>query len=286
MTTQTYSSVLDHTGNEGFRAWGQELGINLALAGLVQTADTGQINWATVNRPGTNTSAGYEVWRFADSSLYLLLEFGTSGSAAQPQMWVTVGQGSNGSGALTGQQSTRAVWFSLTTAASIVTAYTTYICVLADALSIVFKANSTASLYPQGYLVVGKSVDGAGAASTLAFAVLRQTSNGPSLQTVRIAATAATFNDTVNLTVIPGAPTSSFVGADIQAYQCWMNAPQVLPFVWACVYVNAEITKLNTFSVAMVAAASHTYLAGGQLSGSGSLNNQSGTTYTLGFIYE
>src|ERR1043165_7959340 len=98
MTTQSWSSVVDHSGDAGFRAWGSELSTKLAAAGLVQTSDTGQINWATVTGPGTNTAGGYEIWRFADSTLYLKMEYGTAtGSASAPGLWCTVGTGSNGS---------------------------------------------------------------------------------------------------------------------------------------------------------------------------------------------
>jgi hypothetical protein len=289
MTTQTYSAVIDHTTDAGFRAWGSALSTNLAAAGLVQTADTGQINWTTVTRPGTSTAAGYEIWRFADSSLYLKIEYGTGGSATLPQMWVTVGTGSSGSGTLTGQSSTRSIWSGQTVAQSTVTTYTTYIGRNNDVLSIVWGLNALGGSYPLGLLCVGKTVDGTGASTTTGFAVLHLTSSsgGNSLQSVRIAATAATYNDTTNFLVVPGNPTSSLVGSDIQAYQCWMNVPQVLPFIGACVYVISEITKANTFTTAMVGSTPRTYFAIGALGSSGTQMNGQGTvTYSFAFLYE
>src|SRR3954462_11008588 len=101
-----FTTPLDHTSTTGFRAWGSEFSAGLATVGLVQTADTGQINWSTVTIPGANTAAGYEIWRFADSTLYLKFEYGTAPSTVQPQMWITVGTGSNGSGTITGTNQT------------------------------------------------------------------------------------------------------------------------------------------------------------------------------------
>src|SRR4051812_38221933 len=64
-----------------FRAWGSGIAAQIAAMGLVQTSDTGQINWTTVTRPGINVLAGYEMWRFADSlqatkPVFIRLDYG------------------------------------------------------------------------------------------------------------------------------------------------------------------------------------------------------------------
>lgn len=288
MTTITYTTVFDHSSDATFRAWGAEFDTKLALTGMVQTADTGQIDWVTVTRPGTSSVGGYTVWRFADSSLYLKLEYGTGTSTDIPQMWVTVGTGSNGSGTITGQTSTRSIWTAQKTIASAVTTYTTYMCHVADALSIDWKSDSNTSLYPMGVLLVGKTVDGAGAASSTGFGVMRIGSGSGVLnfQSVRTAATAATYTDGQNFALMPGNPSSSLIGADVQAFQIWNNVPNVQPWPWGCVYLGAEITKLNTFSVAMVAAVSHTYLAIGKTATTAAINGQGAGAYVLAMVYE
>jgi hypothetical protein len=97
------------SGDADFRTWVQ--GIHNALASfadLTQTADTGQINPATVTRPGTiNTTGGYEIWRFNDAlqatvPVFFRLEYGTGGALDRPGMWVTVGGSSNGTGTIGG----------------------------------------------------------------------------------------------------------------------------------------------------------------------------------------
>lgn len=112
MTTATTTTVIDHTSDAAFRAWVAEMITQLLAVGLTQTADTGQINTSTVVRTGTNTIAGYTIWRFNDtaqstSPIFIKLEFGTGSTTTQPTMMITVGTGSNGSGTLTGTTSTR-----------------------------------------------------------------------------------------------------------------------------------------------------------------------------------
>lgn len=100
------------SGNVDFQTWCQGIHAQLAACGMVQTADTGQINNTTVARPaGTNASAGYEIWRFNDTTatngqttnpLYFKLEYGTYTSNTAPSLWTTVGTGSDGAGNITG----------------------------------------------------------------------------------------------------------------------------------------------------------------------------------------
>ncbi|RJP44507.1 hypothetical protein C4587_01850 [Candidatus Parcubacteria bacterium] len=111
-TARRYRSpLIVAVGNDaGFRAWGSELDYNLTLAGLLQTADTGQIDWTTVTFPAVNnTIAGYTIWRFnpavdtlqSQSPIYIKFEYGRGGSANTPMMWITVGRGSDGTGTIT-----------------------------------------------------------------------------------------------------------------------------------------------------------------------------------------
>lgn len=269
MTTASWSSVVDHTSDAAFRTWGAEIGIN--MVGLVQTADTGQINWVTVTRPGVNTAAGYEIWRFADSTLFLKIEYGTGSGAAVPQMWITVGSGSNGSGTLTGQLSTRNIYTLQAGLASTITAYTSRLCAVANSFSISWKETAGAATTNGGFLVIGKTVDGSGGAITTGFGVARQSNtNSLSFQSVRLTATATTFNDVTTNTVVPGDPNTSSTASTgfSQAYQMPMNVPDVLPFNWMCHVLLTEAARGSSFLVAMVGASTHTYYSPGQISGS------------------
>ena len=90
-----------------FRAFGATFSAQLAAVGLVQTADTGQINWATVSKPGVSTAAGYEVWRMNDSQqgsspIFFRFDYGVYTNVNNFWLRVSVGQGSDGAGNLTG----------------------------------------------------------------------------------------------------------------------------------------------------------------------------------------
>ena len=241
MTTATFTTVVDQSSDAGFRTWVAEMITQMAGVGLVQTSDTGQINTSTVTRAAANTHAAgcSTIWHFSDSSLYFKLEFGSAPAATEPQMWVTVGTGSNGTGTITGQTSTRNTICNGGAPVSTSTTYVSYICATTNAFALAWKTNGISNLYPIAYLCVGKTVDGTGAATTTGFGVLRVTGTGTplSFQSVRIAATAATYTDTglaAPCMVIPGNPSSSTTaGGNFQAYDLFMNVPDVVPFVWA-----------------------------------------------------
>lgn len=109
MATDQRNVLGNLVGDAELRSWGSAVSAQLAACGLVQTADTGQINWATVTKPAAGaTPAGYEIWRFNDAlqatkPVFIKVEYGTGGAATFCAMWLTVGTGTNGAGTLSGQ---------------------------------------------------------------------------------------------------------------------------------------------------------------------------------------
>jgi len=107
------SSIIDQIDTDAkFRAWVLACITALTDVGLVQTADTGQIDPATVSAPPSSGSKqGYAIFRFNDAlqatlPIFIRLDFGTvfkSGTDTRPTLWVTVGTSTNGSGTLGGQ---------------------------------------------------------------------------------------------------------------------------------------------------------------------------------------
>lgn len=109
-------SISWNPGDEaGFRAWVGEISAGFQACGMVKTADTGQLDPATVLKPTTaGMIAGYEIFRFSDTlqatkPIFFKIEYGQgpTGWAAQQQIFVTFGTGSNGAGTLTGPLSGR-----------------------------------------------------------------------------------------------------------------------------------------------------------------------------------
>jgi hypothetical protein len=108
MTTATTTVIMSNSSNANFRAWGSWMSSTLTTLGFPKTADTGQVDWTTVTAPGAgSTSSGYEIRTFNDSlqstsAVYFKLEWGSGTNASTPQMWITVGSGSDGAGTITG----------------------------------------------------------------------------------------------------------------------------------------------------------------------------------------
>ena len=113
--TLLVNTAVDHSSDAGFRVWGSEFHASLVSIGLTLTSDTGQINWTTVTRPALSTSGGYEVWQFNDTlqsttPIFIKLEYGTGPTlATYPAIWITIGQGTNGAGTLTGVFSSKSI---------------------------------------------------------------------------------------------------------------------------------------------------------------------------------
>jgi hypothetical protein len=86
----------------------QAISTAILAVGLVQTADTGQINFATAVRSGViNTAVGYQIFTFNDTyqgsyPCYIKVEYGSGGVATTScSLWITVGTGTNGAGVIT-----------------------------------------------------------------------------------------------------------------------------------------------------------------------------------------
>ncbi|MDG4594210.1 MAG: hypothetical protein P9F75_00700 [Candidatus Contendobacter sp.] len=87
-----------------FRAWASFIHSVFAL-GLTNTADTGQINLATVTKPSVaSASQGYKMYRTNDglTNVYIKCEFGCTSNVLYPSLWITIGTGTDGAGTING----------------------------------------------------------------------------------------------------------------------------------------------------------------------------------------
>ena len=113
MTLLTPSTAPDNSTDATFRVWGKSIADSLISMGLARSSDTGMINWSTVTKASVaNTAQGYDIFIFQDAlqgtyPVFIKLEYGGGSPVAYPSIWITVGTGSNGSGTLSGQLSTR-----------------------------------------------------------------------------------------------------------------------------------------------------------------------------------
>ncbi|MCI4437878.1 MAG: hypothetical protein JHC33_13810 [Ignisphaera sp.] len=129
MTTTTISTATSYATDAAFRTANQAISTAIQAVGLIQTSDTGQINWTTVAKPGVAyTFAGYEMYRFNDSlqstsPIYLKIEYGVGMSFSYSALAFTVGTGTDGAGNLTGNVSQRATLWSNTADGATRTSY-------------------------------------------------------------------------------------------------------------------------------------------------------------------
>lgn len=90
-----------------FRLWAVFLR-DAILSGLVQTADTGQMDFTTVLAPtAANVKKGYIIARMDDAlqatkPVYVRIDFGSGNVTNSPGIWIQIGTGTNGAGTISG----------------------------------------------------------------------------------------------------------------------------------------------------------------------------------------
>jgi hypothetical protein len=268
VTTKAWFFPIAHANDANFRAWGSDLSAAFAEVGLVKTADTGQIDWVTVTRPGISTAAGYEIWRYTDSSVFMKIEYGTSNGAAVPGAWLTVGTGSNGSGTLTGTVSDRRTVNSSASSLNSPGTNRQSFLVYKDGFFGFLgyrDAVGTPTTVPHVFLAVAKTTDAAGVQDSRGATVYwRQSVSNttPDVQALNFqTATALSVNTAGNFTLIPMAITSSIIGADTQCFIHWTALPLVLPNPYMATILSAEVPSGSTFTTTLVGTAPRTYVA-------------------------
>jgi hypothetical protein len=311
MTTLTTATVLDHSSDAGFRAWGAEVAASLTSIGLTQTSDTGQINFTTVTRAAANAFAGYQIWAFNDtlqttSPVYIKIQYGTGAGTNYPVMTVQTGTGSNGSGTLTGA-TTVASQIGLNQApASTSTTYTSRYCynTTAGFLGVAWKYNAGGiSDQTQGGFFISRSNSNTGVATGTS---VSQITGGNSttvyastyawLQTINFAnalvyPTAANLTSQGNLGWGPwpiGSPTTSASG-NVSVLPTFYAEPDlgVSNNIGQC--LQSEVAFGSTISVALVGSTANTYLSVGRPCGNtaaGTNNVFSGTLSGLLMLWQ
>ena len=271
MTTQSWSTRVRHDSDATFREWGLELNTKLAAAGLIQTADTGQVNWVTVTRPGTNTEGGFEVWRMADvqqatAPVYFRIGYGTGSAATNPRLQVTVGTGTDGAGTLTGTALTTIRSFHGRGGQSTDTPRQSYLCVAEGFVGLNWKIGATNT---EGLFAFCRTCSSSGVPTAVGGMVVWGSGVGLALtatQALRFAATAAAYTaqtSTASSTALglnPQLPISTLVGADLQAMIGWTITPAAAPLFGLCGVLDAEVAVGNTFAATSVGGTPRTYI--------------------------
>lgn len=299
MTTLSSSTTYSVAATANLRTTGAELNGWLSTVGLVQTSDTGQVNWATVNLPAANTLIGYEIWRFADSSIYFKLEWTTGGTAGGLIFHLTVGTGSDGAGTITGAATfPRTAVFNVTnSAASTGTPWPTYICRTADFFGIVYKKGgptANAQTAPaQLAFAIEKMVDASGTPTGDGFVVSHGTagSSGAALtaiqtkRAIRTASTAAAYASNQSFCAVPANVTTTVVGSDRQVFLHAQPSPRAIFSNFLCTIIDSELPIATTFTATLLGTTSHTYISLGNGLNTGN-SSSAATTWSTAMLWE
>lgn len=280
MTTHTYSSPLAHNSNANFRAWGLELSGALTTVGFPKSADTGQINWATVNMPmAANTVAGYEIRYLNDSlhgskPIYLKIEYGTINTSLQRLgIWVSAASATNGSGTLSGTTYlTRRQIIRDDVSGLQVGNYPTYVCALPGYLAFAFKRRAKQGNLGTSFFSLCRTCDSAGVPTSSGFYFYYNNETTADLE--RTTYITSEVNDTSLFCLFPGAATTTQIGADVQAIKHFGYTPEIKVIPFFLSYLESEIGSESTFTATPVGVTPRTYLT---LGGTGAPVNCSAT---------
>lgn len=162
MATTSFVSAPTNATLAQFKAWAQGLSDALTTVGVVRSADTGQITWASVVAvPGVSAYAGYEIRVLstpAGHPLYIKIEYGTGTSAAFPALRIQIGTGTDGAGGLTGNLSNQ---FVLALTGSSSSTSTSYVSGSTSRVSFVVFGEGSGSNFAMA-LCVGRTKNDAG----------------------------------------------------------------------------------------------------------------------------
>jgi hypothetical protein len=295
MALQSWSTRIRHDSDAVFREWGLEFSTKLGLVGLVQTADTGQINWTTVVRAGANADAGYEIWRMNDTEqtpypIFFKITYGTANGVSAPRIRFQVGRGSDGAGALTGTfvSSTELMHSNAATAQTADTTRQSYMSCVRGWFGVVWKVGAI-----NGCFLFNRECDTSGVSSGPGYFVHWGSSNQASW-TRRLS---VNWNDATSIASTTGVdgqiclnPLSravSTVGADIQGYTAFAPFPRVKGMFGVMGVISTELAIGGTFTYTPVGVTPRTYITlPGECGPAGSLTALGSGGLCMAMIWE
>lgn len=261
MTTRTTTTALSHASDADFRTWVAEFIADVVAAGLVQTADTGQVNTATATRPATYTTPYYAVFYLNDSlhatkPCYIRFEFGTASNVAIPLMAVTCGTGTNGAGTISGTMFTRTT---ITINAYIQAGtFPSFYCAKEGYFAHVWKRRASTASAGMQMFAVCRTTDSAGDPTNTGFYFYYTTGGSDLLRKTYLT---TEVSDSRSYCLFPGGATSTLVSGDVQVVRHFGYQPIIRCVPYFVGYLSAEIGDESTFTATPIGAASRTYLA-------------------------
>lgn len=287
MTTASTTSVLSHTSDATFRAWGLSISDLMTAAGFIKSADTGQIDWATVARPGVSTYAGYEIRYLNDSlhgskPIYVKLEFGTASSATYPAIRATCASGTNGAGTLSGTTYFTVLGLSVVSGPA-GTTVPSFVCATEGFVGIAaFRRGWTNYSFT---FMIARTTDAAGTPTTEGF-IFYTSASGALVRYMYYNGTqSAAASD---YCLIPGAVVSTLISGNPQVFRHYAMLPDIRCTPAVVSFYGSEITTETTFTVRPIGVTDRTYLALSDAGGPNScaLGGASPSANRLGMLWE
>jgi hypothetical protein len=269
VTTVAWTFPVSQSNTTDFRAWVTDFVSRLGEVGLVQTADTGQIDIATATLPATtNTAAGYQVWKFSDNTIFLKFEYGTAGTTDKIGLFCTVGTGSDGAGTLTGTVSSRRNASLNVGLSSPGTARLSFMShSVADGFfGFNLYVSSGTGEGSNATLIVARSADPNGTPNAQGVTVYWRDFNNNSIGYARVQALnfltgiAQTVSSDGSYGFVPHGITNTSVGVDQQAFVHFTAFPQAYPVMQVATVSAVEFPVGATFSATLVGATPKNYI--------------------------
>lgn len=265
MATQIVSVLYQITNDARFRAWGLGISNALAAVGLTKAADSGQIDWGTVLRPGVaSTVAGYEIWRFSDSlqataPVFIKVEYGTGNHVGSTGYWITVGTGTDGAGTMLGPISTRINPKSTNVLTEGQTAFT-YISGANNRIGVFGQLGAASSQLTSGTCwAVERTKDATGADTAEGILLLGNEAGGQIWRQQVVFPTGAGTLETTLGIIMPMVGTGAN-GVQIAVYpQFYTKGTFLNPGLNLLAYINANLSALTPTAITFYGA-THTYL--------------------------
>lgn len=263
-TIKTVNATYGQAANDAeFRLRVTEYAALLAACGLVQTADTGQIDVATVIKPAAGVIAGFQVWRFNDQlqathPIFIKVEYGTSTSSSQwMAVYFAVGIQTDGAGNFIGAYARTGG----AAAGSAALNTSSYACHVEGFFGIANRVGAAGSSYVNwGTFLVCRSCDANGYPTGDAVYLMLGYTDAYA-QVLRMTGTPTAMPSSASTQVfqLPLGVKQSING-EVPMYPVWMPTPQLVPVFGTFAYPNSLVTAEDQARIAMVGTIERNYL--------------------------
>lgn len=162
MATTSPSITLSNATDAAFRTWVAAVITNLTTVGLTQTADTGQVDTATVLAPtAINQNRGVAIFTPNDgvSNYYISVGFGSGPFTLSCALYISVGWATDGNSVLLNAEQSNVFKLFSNNANSTPGATTIYFCKSDSAISIIWNNAGNGTTPNKSWIVVDRDRD-------------------------------------------------------------------------------------------------------------------------------